>query len=73
MPALRRLEPKYRHCFVQVPHLVRKQPAESLRIDKSAICVSASDAGGGFGTKLGAFPEDVLACLGSVRLMLRRR
>ena len=51
------------HTSTQVPHLVRKQLAESLRIDESEIRVVASDVGGGFGLKLGIYPEDLLACL----------
>ena len=51
----------------QVPHLVRKQLAESLRLDEGAIRVVASDVGGGYGMKLGLFPEDVLAALHSIR------
>ena len=47
----------------QTPHLVRKQLAEILRMEESCIDVSASDVGGGFGMKLGAYPEDVLAAL----------
>lgn len=56
------------HASTQVPHLVRKQLAESLRIDEGCIRVSASDVGGGFGLKLGAYPEDVLACLHAMAL-----
>ena len=52
----------------QVPHLVRKQLAESLRLDEGCVRVSASDVGGGFGLKLGIYPEDVLACLHSMVL-----
>lgn len=51
----------------QTPHLNRKQFAESLRLDESAIRVVASDVGGGYGMKLGIFPEDVLAALHSMR------
>ncbi len=51
------------HSSTQVPHLVRKQLAESLRLDEGSIRVSASDVGGAFGMKLGVYPEDVLACL----------
>jgi carbon-monoxide dehydrogenase large subunit len=51
----------------QVPHLVRKQLAESLRLEESAIRVVASDVGGGYGMKLGLFPEDVLAALHSMK------
>ncbi len=52
----------------QVPHLVRKQLAESLQIDEGCISVSASDVGGAFGQKLGIYPEDVLACLHAMEL-----
>ncbi len=54
----------------QTPHLVRKQLAESLRLDDGAVHVIASDVGGGFGLKIGIYPEDVLACL---HAMLARR
>jgi len=56
------------HVSSQVPHLVRKQLAESLRLDEGSIRVIASDVGGGFGLKLGAYPEDLLACLHSISL-----
>lgn len=58
------------HLSTQTPHLVRKQLAESLRLSESCIQVVARDVGGGFGQKLGAFPEDVLACLHA--MILRR-
>ena len=48
------------HVSTQVPHLVRKQLAESLRLDEGTVRVVASDVGGGFGLKLGAYPEDLL-------------
>ena len=41
----------------QVPHLVRKQLAESLRLEESAIRVVASDVGGAYGMKLGFSPK----------------
>lgn len=56
------------HVSTQVPHLVRKQLAESLRLQESEIRAVASDVGGGFGLKLGIFPEDVLACLHAMAL-----
>lgn len=56
------------HCSSQVPHLVRKQLAESLRLVESEIRAVASDVGGAFGQKLGVFPEDVLACLHAMTL-----
>jgi carbon-monoxide dehydrogenase large subunit len=56
------------HISTQVPHLVRKQLAETLRLTESDIRAVASDVGGGFGLKLGVFPEDVLACLHAMAL-----
>ncbi|MBB3086714.1 xanthine dehydrogenase family protein molybdopterin-binding subunit [Geodermatophilus sabuli] len=56
------------HVSTQVPHLVRKSLAEVLRLQESDIRVVASDVGGGFGLKLGVFPEDVLACLHAMAL-----
>ncbi|SFO60312.1 carbon-monoxide dehydrogenase large subunit [Pseudonocardia ammonioxydans] len=56
------------HCSSQVPHLIRKELAEILRLGESEIRAVASDVGGGFGLKLGVFPEDVLACLHSIAL-----
>ncbi len=52
----------------QVPHLVRKQLAESLRLEDGAVRVHAPDVGGAFGMKLGIYPEDVLACLHAMAL-----
>ena len=51
------------HHSTQVPHLVRVQLAESLGIDEGEVRVITCDVGGGFGLKLGIYPEDVLACL----------
>ncbi|GAB3351854.1 xanthine dehydrogenase family protein molybdopterin-binding subunit [Modestobacter lapidis] len=56
------------HISTQVPHLVRKQLAETLRLNESDVQAVASDVGGGFGLKLGVFPEDVLACLHAMAL-----
>jgi carbon-monoxide dehydrogenase large subunit len=56
------------HISSQVPHLIRKQLAESLRLTESEVRAVASDVGGGFGLKLGVFPEDVLACLHAMAL-----
>lgn len=55
-------------CSTQTPHLVRKQLAESLCLHESEVEVSASDVGGGFGQKLGLFPEEALASYHAVRL-----
>ena len=51
----------------QTPHLARKQIAECLGLTESAIEVAASDVGGGFGQKLGIFPEEILASLHAIR------
>ena len=56
------------YASTQVPHLVRQQLAESLRLDEGCIRVVASDVGGGFGMKLGLYPEDVLAALHAIAL-----
>ncbi|MCW2609115.1 MAG: xanthine dehydrogenase, molybdenum binding subunit apoprotein [Cryptosporangiaceae bacterium] len=56
------------HSSTQVPHLVRKQLAEVLSLPESDIRAVASDVGGGFGLKLGIYPEDVLACLHAMAL-----
>ncbi len=46
-------------CSTQVPHLFRMALAEALRISEADVRVVASDVGGGFGLKLGVFPEDI--------------
>ncbi len=56
------------HASTQTPHLARQQLAESLGLDEGCIRVVASDVGGGFGQKLGIFPEDVLAVLHAMAL-----
>jgi carbon-monoxide dehydrogenase large subunit len=56
------------HASTQVPHLVRKQLAESLRLDEGDVRVITADVGGAFGLKLGVYPEDVLACLHAMAL-----
>jgi carbon-monoxide dehydrogenase large subunit len=56
------------HSSTQVPHLVRKQLAEALSLSEGDIRAIASDVGGGYGLKLGVYPEDVLACLHAMTL-----
>lgn len=56
------------YASTQVPHLVRKQLAECLRIEEGCVRVIASDVGGGFGLKLGIYPEDILASLHAMAL-----
>lgn len=52
----------------QTLQLVRKQLAECLRLDEGNVRVVASDVGGGFGLKIGVYPEDLLACLHAMSL-----
>jgi aerobic carbon-monoxide dehydrogenase large subunit len=54
------------HVSTQVPHLVRMQLAESLRLDEGDVRVITGDVGGGFGLKLGLYPEELLACLHAI-------
>jgi carbon-monoxide dehydrogenase large subunit len=50
----------------QVPHLVRKQLAEILDLDEAKVRVQSPHVGGGFGLKLGVYPEDLIASLHSM-------
>ncbi|MCZ7528641.1 MAG: xanthine dehydrogenase family protein molybdopterin-binding subunit [Acidimicrobiia bacterium] len=50
----------------QVPHLHRMQLADALGMPEERIRLAAPDVGGGFGLKLGLYPEDVLACLHAI-------
>ena len=52
----------------QAPHLVRDAIAESLSLDAERVRVVASDIGGGFGAKVGVYPEDVLLAWIAIRL-----
>lgn len=54
------------HSSSQTPHLNRKQLAEILGLDEGLVRVIAPMVGGGFGMKLGVYPEDLLACLHSM-------
>jgi aerobic carbon-monoxide dehydrogenase large subunit len=56
------------HVSTQAPQLIRKQLAEILGLHEGQIRVVAGDVGGGFGLKLGTYPEDVLACLHAMSL-----
>ncbi len=56
------------YVSTQTPHLVRQQLAECLPLDESNIRVVAADVGGGFGLKLGLYPEDLLAALHAMAL-----
>lgn len=52
----------------QTPHLTRMQIARCLRMPEARIRVVASEMGGGFGLKIGLYPEDILVCLHSLDL-----
>ena len=64
-PGLRTLEVL---SSTQVPYPLRRQLSQALRIPEAQIRVRAPNLGGGFGLKLGVYPEDVLACLHSIDL-----
>ena len=53
------------YSSTQAPHLLRKQLAEVLKVEEGLVRVIAPMVGGGFGMKLGVYPEDILACLHS--------
>lgn len=44
----------------QVPHQVRGEIAEVLRLPENRVRVIAPEVGGGFGVKIGIYPEDAL-------------
>lgn len=52
----------------QAPHMFRTLLAEVLRMPENRVRVIAPDVGGAFGVKLHIYPEEVLACLASIRL-----
>jgi carbon-monoxide dehydrogenase large subunit len=52
----------------QAPHLLRTALAEFLGLPEHRLRVIAPDVGGGFGTKMLVYPEDVAVCLLSLEL-----
>ncbi len=46
------------YTSTQAPHMTRGSLAEMLRMDENLIRVVAPDVGGGFGVKIGVYPED---------------
>jgi carbon-monoxide dehydrogenase large subunit len=52
----------------QTPHLLRTGLAQILDFPEPKIRVIAPAVGGGFGTKMHLFPEDVVTCLMAIRL-----
>ena len=45
-------------CSTQAPHAMRGQLAEATGLPENQIRVIAPEVGGGFGAKIGAYPED---------------
>jgi carbon-monoxide dehydrogenase large subunit len=56
------------HSSTQCAHFVRDALADTLHIPQSRVRVIAPEVGGGFGCKIGAYPEDVLAAYLSMQL-----
>jgi len=54
----------------QAPHLVRGQLAGVLRVSENAIRVIAPEVGGGFGVKIGIYPEEVVLASLAMRYQL---
>jgi aerobic carbon-monoxide dehydrogenase large subunit len=52
----------------QTPHQVRGDIAKVLGLDENAVRVIAPDVGGGFGVKIGLYPEEILLPLLARRL-----
>lgn len=49
------------HAASQTPHMTRRLLAEALALPEGAVRVLVRDIGGGFGSKVALYPEDVLA------------
>src|SRR5262245_50313806 len=56
------------HGAAKVPHRNRELLSRMLGLPPSAIHVHESHVGGGFGIRGELYPEDVLVCVGSMRL-----
>jgi len=54
----------------QTPHQIRTEVARVLGLDENQLRVIAPDVGGGFGVKIGSYPEDAL--LGALALRFGR-
>lgn len=52
----------------QIPHMLRNYLARSLRVPDNRLRVVAIDVGGGFGSKLNIYPEEMLAPYLAMRL-----
>jgi carbon-monoxide dehydrogenase large subunit len=56
------------YTSTQTPHQIRGELATVLRLSESQLRVVAPDVGGGFGVKIGMYPEDAL--VGAIALRL---
>jgi carbon-monoxide dehydrogenase large subunit len=56
------------YTSTQTPHQIRGELAKTLRLSESQVRVVAPDVGGGFGVKIGIYPEDVLCGALALRL-----
>jgi carbon-monoxide dehydrogenase large subunit len=56
------------YTSTQTPHQIRGEIAKVLRLSESQVRVIAPDVGGGFGVKIGMYPEDAL--IGALALRL---
>jgi carbon-monoxide dehydrogenase large subunit len=52
----------------QIPHLLRNFVAQSLKVPDNRLRVMALDVGGGFGSKLNVYPEEILTPFLAMRL-----
>jgi CO/xanthine dehydrogenase Mo-binding subunit len=56
------------HGAAKIPHLNRQALARMLGLDEARIHLFEGHVGGGFGIRGELYPEDVLVCLGALRL-----
>ena len=56
------------HSSTQSPHIIKRMLAEVLSFPEDRLRVVAPDVGGGFGSKLHLYPEEVLVTALAIRL-----
>ena len=56
------------HSSTQSPHIIKRMLAEVLSFPEERLRVVAPDVGGGFGSKLHLYPEEVLVTALAIRL-----
>jgi len=56
------------YTSTQNPHTVRTQIAKTLGLAEIAVRVVAPEVGGGFGAKIGCYPEDIIAAALALKL-----